>query len=188
MGTIPLPPMNPFAGCVMSARLQEPSHQWRLLSSCRSGFDAAPNNPCPTPRESMLQEFMPEAWEQDEVPEIRQEQWDALEQDAVERYVERTAKEVEQRMRKEQPVLTDDYGETLHADITEAVRATERLGVDEEDPIYDWCLVRIASGLPFYAMDEFADVLNHPFLSPFAKARHIIMAFFAAVERQGKAR
>jgi len=116
---------------------------------------------------------------------IRQEQWDAMEQDAVNRYVEQTAKEVEQRMRKEQPALTDYYGETLHADITEVVRAAERPGVDEEEQIFDWCLVRIASGLPFYTMDD-ADVLDHLFLSPFAKARHIIMAFFAAVERQGR--
>jgi|GEM_PF-6783442 len=130
----------------------------------------------------MLREFMPEAWEQNDMLTMRQEQWDALEQDAVRRYVEWMAERVERQMRAEQPVLTGDYGETLHADITEAVRAAERLGVDEEAQIFDWCLIRIASGLLFYAMDEFADVLNHPFLSPFAKAHHIIMAFFAAVE------
>ncbi len=158
----------------MSVGLREPSRQPRFVVSCRSGFDQAPSNPWLTPRECMLREFMPEVWEQDEMLTIRQEQWDALEQDAVKRYVERTAEKVEQRMREEQPVLTADYGETLHADITEAVQAAERLGVDEEEQIFDWCLVRIASGLPFYAMDEFADVLSHPFLSPFAKARHII--------------
>jgi len=172
----------------MPVGLQEPSRQPRFLSSCRSGFDQAPNNPCPTPRERMLREFMPEAWEQDEMLTMRQEQWDLMEQEAVRCYVEQTAEAVEQRMRREQPALTADYGETLRADITEAVRAAEQLGVDEEEQLFDWCLVRIASGLPFYAMDEFADVLSHPFLSPFAKARHIIMAFFAVAERQGETR
>jgi|GEM_PF-5456751 len=125
--------MNPFAG-VMLAELQEPNRRPRFLSSCRSGFDQAPNNPWLTPRECMLREFMPEAWEQDDMPTIRQEQGDALEQEAVRRYVEQTAKEVEWRMRAEQPALTADYGETLHADIAEAVRAAERLGINRVVP------------------------------------------------------
>lgn len=177
--------MNPFAG-VMLAELQEPNRRLRFVpTSSRLGFDEAPNNPCPTPRECMLWEFMPETWgAQGEMLKISQEQWDLMEQDAVERYVEWMTERIERSMRAEQRLLTGDYGETLRADITEAVQAAERLGVDEEEQIFDWCLVRIASGLPFYAMDEFADVLNHPFLSPFAKARHIIMAFFAAMEQQ----
>jgi len=53
---------------------------------------------------------------------------DALARDAVRRYVTATTETVELRMRKEQPTLTISYGEQLHADITEAVWAAERLG------------------------------------------------------------
>jgi len=109
---------------------------------------------------------------------------DALARDAVRRYVTATTETVERRMRKEQPTLTISYGEQLHADITEAVWAAERLGVTDQDQIYDWCVVRIASRQPFYSMHEFADVFDHPFLPPFAKARHIIMAFFSAAALQ----
>jgi len=38
------------------------------MVSCRSGFDRAPNNYCPAPQEQMLQEFMPETEEQDDMP------------------------------------------------------------------------------------------------------------------------
>lgn len=115
---------------------------------------------------------------------IRREQMDALARDVVQRYVAATTEAVELRMRKEQPALTVSYGDSLHVDIAEAVWAAERLGVEDQDQIYDWCVVRIASRQPFYSMHEFSDVLDHPFLTPFAKARHIIMAFFSAAALQ----
>lgn len=100
------------------------------------------------------------------------------------RYVMKKTREIEGKMRSAIPTVTEDYGEELTNDISEAVYAAERYGIDDPDQVYDWCVVRIVSKQPFYDLNQFKDILDHPFFSPYAKARHIILSFFAILALQ----
>ena len=115
---------------------------------------------------------------------IRAEQLDNIRVAMRDSYVMKMTKEIENKMRSILPAVTENYGEKLTNDISEAVYAAERYDIDDPDQLYDWCVVRIVSKQPFYDLSEFADILDHPFLSPYAKARHIILSFFAILALQ----
>lgn len=115
---------------------------------------------------------------------IRASQLDAIRQSVRDRYVGNMATEIENRMRSNVPEVTNAYGESLRNNIAEAVGAAERYGIHGQDQVYDWCVVRVISRQPFYDMKEFSDILDHPFLTPYAKARHIILSFFQILALQ----
>lgn len=102
-------------------------------------------------------------------------------------HVKEKTREIEDEMRSKLPEVTENYGEKLTNDISEALYAAERHEIDDPYQLYDWCVIRIVSKQPFYDMNEFADILDHPFFSPYAKARHIILSFFAihALQQDG---
>lgn len=115
---------------------------------------------------------------------IRNEQLDNIRITMRDSYVMRITKEIENRMQNALPAVTMEYGGKLTNDISEAVYAAEKYDIDDPDQLYDWCVIRIISKQPFYDLSEFADILEHPFLSPYAKARHIILSFFAILALQ----
>lgn len=115
---------------------------------------------------------------------IRAEQLDNIRVAMRDSYVMKMTGEIENKMRSILPAVTENYGEKLTNDISEAVYAAERYDIDDPDQLYDWCVVRIVSKQPFYNLSEFEDILDHPFLSPSAKARHIILSFFAILALQ----
>lgn len=117
---------------------------------------------------------------------IRADQLNAFRQSMLKRYVAEVASEIKTKMCSRLPEVTDAYGEPLGNDIAEAVRAAERYGIEDSDQIYDWCVVRIVAKQPFYDMEQFVDILDHPFLAPYSKARHVILSFFAILAMQRK--
>ncbi len=101
------------------------------------------------------------------------------------RYLIKTAKEIEKKMDIRIPYITKHYDQkNLLIDIHNAVIAANLYDIDDQEQLYDWCVIRIVSKMEFYNMDEFKYILDHNLLVPFAKARHIILIFFTIVGMQ----
>jgi hypothetical protein len=116
---------------------------------------------------------------------IRYEQLEILRQQANERYLAKISAEIEEKMQLRIPKAIRDYEQKqLQFDIRDALVVAENYGIDDPDQLFDWCVIRIVSKQRFYQMDEFKDILEHRFLTPFAKARHLILIFFTILDMQ----
>jgi hypothetical protein len=73
--------------------------------------------------------------------------------------------------------------------VLDALEASERIGFEDPDTVLNWAYIRFLSNVRFHAHDGFRAVLEHPFLHPEAKGRHIVFAYFAIhrIQRGGTA-
>lgn len=118
---------------------------------------------------------------------IRNEQLKKLNRLAYERYFDRVSKEIEEKMYSRIPGHIKNIDKNkLDIKINESIRAADKYEIDDPEQLYDWCVIRIVTGQKFYQMDEFKYILEHRFLTPFAKTRHLIMIFFTILETQRK--
>lgn len=118
---------------------------------------------------------------------ITKKQWETLGRATYDRYIAKTSSEIEEKMRLRIPDTLKNYNqEQLSPDIKEALTAADQYCIEDKEQLYDWCVIRIVSGQKFYQMNEFKDILEHRFLTSFAKARHLILIFFTIVDMQMK--
>ncbi len=85
-----------------------------------------------------------------------------------------------ERIRQQAPDALKSYtGEQARQYAGEAYDAAAKVGVTNLEYILNWAYIRLLTGTDFYNSPSFTDVLEHPFLHPDAKGRHIVLSFFA---------
>jgi hypothetical protein len=111
---------------------------------------------------------------------IRDEQLARLREAANQSERDELAGMILRRLREDAPELmkreTEERQRLIVDDVLDAAR---RLGVSAAEHMLNWCYIRFLTGLSFYDMEQFKDVLEHPFLHPDARARHIVLSFFS---------
>ncbi|MCF6256793.1 MAG: hypothetical protein L3J98_10040 [Gammaproteobacteria bacterium] len=118
---------------------------------------------------------------------IRDDQLKVFNELANKKYLSTASMEIEDKMRSRIPDIIQTLDqEQLQVDINEAVTVADQYGISDPEQLYDWCVIRIVCGQKFYQMEEFKDILEHRFLTPFAKARHLITIFFTIHDMQRK--
>ena len=110
---------------------------------------------------------------------ISSEQLQILGRDLTLRLKSQSVTQIVSHLCSNAPELMSRYGqETHHLRVEEVVDVCQRLGINEPRHVLNWSYIRLLTGLEFYYMEEFKDILNHPFLHPEAKGRHIVLSFF----------
>lgn len=90
-----------------------------------------------------------------------------------------------ERLRREAPEVMRVYAEPQQAQsVREVIDACDRLRIDDPELVLNWCFIRFLSNVKFHALDQFRDILDHPFLHPNAKGRHVVLAYFAIQRMQ----
>src|SRR5438128_12427768 len=81
---------------------------------------------------------------------------------------------------KQAPELMSGYtGEQHRRYVGEVLDASGKVGLADPEHVLNWSYIRFLTGMEFYNIAEFKDILEHPLLHPDAKGRHIVLAFFA---------
>jgi hypothetical protein len=68
--------------------------------------------------------------------------------------------------------------------IGEVVDTAREFGIVDPDHVLNWSYIRFLINIAFYKMAEFKDILDHPYLHPYSKGRHIVLAFFCDPENE----
>lgn len=68
--------------------------------------------------------------------------------------------------------------------VEDALDGARAIGLQDPQTLLDWCYVRVLTNTSFFRAEAFRDILDHPFLHPEAKGRHLVMAFFAVQRLQ----
>lgn len=63
--------------------------------------------------------------------------------------------------------------------ILETIHQCRSFGIIDDDQILNICLIRFSTDADILAMDAFSYVLKNDLMHPYAKARHMILSFFA---------
>jgi len=118
---------------------------------------------------------------------ISRDQMQTLARDLERRRRDQSTSEIVSQLCKQAPELMRRYTDEQHRRyVGEVLDACNRLGLTDPEQVLNWSYVRFLTGMEFYNMEEFRDILEHPLLHPDAKGRHIVLAFFAVQRmRQG---
>ena len=112
--------------------------------------------------------------------QIRPEQMQVLRQTLEQRLREQSIADISSHLREKAPDVVDRYTvEQQRLFIGEVVDVTGELDIVDPDQVLNWSYIRFLINMPFYKMEQFKDILDHPFLHSYSKGRHIVMAFFA---------
>ncbi len=111
---------------------------------------------------------------------ISPDQMQSLGRDLERRRRDQSTSEIVSHLCKNAPDVMSRYtGEQHRQYVGEVLDASEKAGLTDPEQVLNWSYIRFLTGMAFYNMGEFKDILEHPLLHPDAKGRHIVLAFFA---------
>jgi hypothetical protein len=111
---------------------------------------------------------------------IRSEQMQLLRKEVTSYKRKQAVLRIVSQLCLEVPDVMNKYSKEQHFEIVdEVLDSALKFDIDEPEHLLNWSYIRFLSNIPFYNMDAFKEVLEHPLLHPYAKARHVILAFFA---------
>jgi hypothetical protein len=114
------------------------------------------------------------------VLKIRTAQIQALRERIQERNRDQLVSDISLYLQQSAPKIMNQYTRQQHRElIIEVLTATEKLGIFDPEHLLNWSYIRFLTNKAFYRMNEFKDILDHPFLHGYGKGRHIVLAFFA---------
>lgn len=112
--------------------------------------------------------------------QIRPEQVEKLREALQQRLREQSIADISSHLCEKAPEIMRRYtGEQQKLLIAEVIDAAGKLDIIDPDQVLNWSYIRVVINMPFYEMEQFKEILEHPFLHPYSKGRHIIMSFFA---------
>lgn len=121
------------------------------------------------------------------MPRVSKTQVTALERDFGARSRQREAADMLAHLQRTAPEVMSPYSGPQQTGIADDVlQAAATVGITDQDIILNWGYIRFATGLEFYKMAEFKDILEQPYLHPDARGRHIVLAFHAIQGMKGK--
>ena len=98
---------------------------------------------------------------------------------AEERKLNSLSAEVLRALSEKAPQLVAKYSnDAIKSVVFEMVTAANSFGITDREQLIDWGYIRLATNVKFFEGAAFSFVLSHPYLHPFAKGRHIVLAYF----------
>lgn len=119
---------------------------------------------------------------------IRTEQIQALQNSLDQQHRQDSISKILARLKKTTPGVLKPYGPGEQRQrVDEVLDACERLKIQDPEYRWKWSYISFRTNTRFYDSGQFSDILEHPFLHPDAKGRHIVLAY-AAIERMTRER
>lgn len=96
------------------------------------------------------------------------------------RILQAVAKDVLDTIKMRAPKLVEKYlPDDCWKMVLDVVTCASAFGIKDRAQLADWGYIRMATNVKFFHGSAFEFVLNHPFLHPYAKGRHIVLAYFS---------
>ena len=87
---------------------------------------------------------------------------------------------IHSELRAQRPDVMKAYAEDVaHGTILDTITQCYARGIRDEDQVLNLCYVRFIINADVFKHESFAYILNNGLMHPYAKARHLILSFFA---------
>ncbi|MCP3137835.1 hypothetical protein [Pyxidicoccus xibeiensis] len=89
-------------------------------------------------------------------------------------------------LRAQAPDLMSAYDkDQAHGTLLDTISKCYAQGIHDEDQILNICYIRFIINADVFTNQSFAYILNNRLMHPYAKARHLILSFFAINAMRG---